>query len=268
MAEAHGKVRRAERSMIRLRIRDIRDNPCQPRTVFDEEAIHELAESIRENGLISPVTVGRHPDGAYFLIAGERRIRALKTLGKSWVDAVVMEADEAESRALSLIENIQRQQLGFFEEANAMKELLRSSGMTQEALSKKLGKNPSTIANRLRLLRLPDEVQKEITKGKLTERHARSLLRLNGMTDKQLELAGLSVRKELNVKQLEQLVEKALSDNKKAKRQVKSIIRDGRMYVNAIQNAVKKLNETGANASCRVEETEKAVSVIVLIPKT
>lgn len=267
MAETFGKIRRADRMLMRIRIRDIKENPYQPRMAFDEEAVRQLSESIRENGLISPITVRRTQEGGFFLIAGERRLRAIKLLGKGWVDAFVMEADEIQSRTLSLIENIQREQLDFFEEALAIRELIRTSGITQDALSKKLGKNPSTIANRLRLLRLPDAVRAEVARYKLTERHARALLRLNGMEEKQRELARLSGEKELTVKQLEGLVAKALEDDKKEKRQIKSMIRDGRIYVNAIRNAVKRLNETGAGASLSVEESEAYVSVIVMIPK-
>jgi len=268
MMEGIKRARRAERSLARVRIREIQFNPYQPRTAFDERAIEELAQSIQENGLISPVTVKRAGENGYVLIAGERRLRALKKLGRNWVDAIIMEADEAEMRVLSLIENIQREQLNFFEEARAMRELLRSTGATQEALSRKLGRNPSTIANRLRLLRLSEPVREVILSKGLTERHARALLRLEGEADRQLQLAECAAEKELNVRQLEALVDEAMKNTEKPKRQMKAFFRDQRMYVNAIRDAVKQICKSGAQAKMRVEETEGEIQVIVSLPKT
>lgn len=250
-------------ALVRVRIRDIMENPYQPRTEFDETALNGLIVSIRENGLITPVTVRKNQAGGYVLIAGERRIRALRALGRSWTDAVVLEADDIESRTITLIENIQREQLNVFEEAEGMKELLRASGITQEALSRKLGKNPSTIANRLRLLRLPMDVRKVILNGNLTERHARALLKLTDDPEAQFALAQKAADKALTVKKLEALVEKEKEKMLLRKKKMKMILRDKRMFINAVKETVRKLMESGLLVESRVEETDEEVSVIV-----
>ncbi|MBQ6715515.1 MAG: ParB/RepB/Spo0J family partition protein [Clostridia bacterium] len=251
----------------RIRILDIQENPYQPRTEFDEGALNGLISSIRENGLITPVTVRRAKENGYILIAGERRIRALKALGRNWADAVILEADEIESRTISLIENIQREQLNVFEEAEGMKELLRASGITQEALSRKLGKNPSTIANRLRLLRLPADVRKVILEGNLTERHARALLKVEDDPEAQFRLAQRAADKSLTVKKLEALVEKEKENMILRKKKMKTILRDKRMFVNAIKDTVKKLTQAGLDVQFRVLETEEDVNVMVTYVK-
>ena len=155
MLDGLGRSEKPARAMVRVKLREIRNNPYQPREAFDEKAIEGLAQSIRENGLISPLALRRAPGGGYFLVAGERRLRALKLLGKSFADAVILDAGEEESRVLSLIENVQREDLSFFEEARALREILKSTGMTQDALARRVGSSPSAVANRLRLLRLP-----------------------------------------------------------------------------------------------------------------
>ena len=248
----------------RVRIREIQDNPYQPRMEFDETALNGLISSIRENGLITPVTVRRDPAaGGYILIAGERRIRALRALGRNWTDAYILEADEIESRTISLIENIQREQLNVFEEAEGMKELLRASGITQEALSRKLGRNPSTVANRLRLLKLPMDVRKVILEGNLTERHARALLKIGDDSETQYTLALKAAQKGLTVKKLEALVEKEKEKMILRKKKLKTILRDKRMFINAVKDTVKRLMDAGLPIESRVDETDEEVSVIV-----
>lgn len=181
------RLKPSAKVLSRVRVAEIRANPYQPRALFDEESIRALARSIEENGLLSPLLLRRSAGDGYTLIAGERRLRALRVLGRSWVDAIVMEADEADMRALSLIENIQREQLTFLEEAQAMRELLRETGMTQDALARRLGRSPSSVANLLRLLRLPEAVRRAVGEEKLTERHARALLKLDGDEKAQLD---------------------------------------------------------------------------------
>lgn len=259
--------RKPPRALERVRIKEIRLNPYQPRTSFDEAGIAGLAQSIRECGLISPLALRRAPEGGYLLVAGERRLRALSLLGRSWADAIIIEADEAESRAISLIENIQREELNFFEEAQAMRELIRFTGITQDALAKKLGRNPSTVANRLRLLKLPEAVRDVILSARLSERHARALLILDGDTQAQLRIADAAARKGLNVKQLESMIEGARAQKQAARPRVKTVLRDKRMFVNAVADTVKRLVQSGVRASYRVEEDDKTVSVIVSIPK-
>ena len=267
MMESLRRGNKPERQLMRVRVKEIRLNPYQPRNNFDEAAIEGLAESIRENGLISPITLRRLPQGGYGLIAGERRLRALRLLGMGWTDAVVMDADETQTRAMSLIENIQRENLSFFEEARAVRELLRATGETQDAIARRLGRSPSFVANRLRILRLPDEVQGEIRSGELTERHARALLMLNAAPEKQLFAAREAARKSLTVRETEQLVQRLLAQKPKPGKPPKTVIRDRRIFVNAFKDTVKRLTEAGVNVAYRVEEDEDAVSVIVSLPK-
>ena len=267
MMESLRKSIKPDRQLVRVRVKDIRLNPYQPRSAFDEAAIEGLAESIRENGLISPIILRRLPQGGFGLIAGERRLRALRLIGTGWTDAVVMDADEAETRALSLIENIQRENLSFFEEARAVRELLRATGQTQDTVARRLGRSPSFVANRLRILRLPDEVQAEIRSGALSERHARALLALNSDPEAQLTAAREAARRSLNVRETEALVKKLLTPKPAPGTRRKAVIRDQRIFVNAFKDTVKRLSESGVNVVYRVEENDDAVNVIVSLPK-
>ncbi len=266
MAESVFDYRKPRGALARVRISDISDNPYQPRAAFEDKSVAGLAQSIRECGLISPIAVRRAKTGGFVLIAGERRLRALRLLGRSFADAIIIEADEIQSRALSLIENIQREELNFFEEARALRELLMATGESQQQLSKKLGRNPSTIANRLRLLRLPDDVRDIILASKLSERHARCLLRLEERPECQAALAKAAAERGYTVKKLESLVERALTEEKPKKR-VRTVVRDKRMFVNAIADTVKRLTGAGVNADYRVEESETHINVIVSLSK-
>ena len=267
MLDGLGRSEKPARAMVRVKLREIRNNPYQPREAFDEKAIEGLAQSIRENGLISPLALRRAPGGGYFLVAGERRLRALKLLGKSFADAVILDAGEEESRVLSLIENVQREDLSFFEEARALREILKSTGMTQDALARRVGSSPSAVANRLRLLRLPAEAQSVIVEGKLTERHARALLALDGNPPAQLALAREAAEKGLNVRQTEKRAEEIQKTKAAPGRQVKTFFRDQRMAMNAVRDTVRKLTQTGVNAKLSVEEDEREFRAIVAFPK-
>ncbi len=267
MSESIFNIRKPKGALVRVRISDISENPYQPRAAFEDKSVAGLAQSIRECGLISPISVRRAKNGGFVLIAGERRLRATRLLGRNYIDAIIVEADEIQSRALSLIENIQREELNFFEEANALKELLMATGETQQQISKKLGRNPSTIANRLRLLRLPDDVKDIILTSKLSERHARCLLRLEERPESQAALAKAAAERGYTVKKLEALVERALTEEK-PKARVRTIVRDKRMFINAIADTVKRLTGAGVNADYRVEEDETHINVIVSLPKS
>ena len=166
-----------ERQLRRIKTSQITRNPNQPRKYFDPEAIGQLAESIRQYGVLNPLTVRRTGDG-YELIAGERRLRAAKQAGLLEVPCMVMSATEQDSSALALVENLQRRDLDFFEEAWGFKKLIDTFGLTQEEAARKVGKTQSAVANKLRLLRLSQKNMQMIREGDLTERHARALLRL------------------------------------------------------------------------------------------
>ena len=168
----------AGRQLCWLPLSSIHPNSRQPRTDFDEFALMELAASIRQNGLLQPVTVRPAAEG-YELIMGERRCRACRLLGHTHIEAFVLPADDQESALLALVENVQRKNLHFFEEAEALSRLC-GQGMAQDTLARMLGKSPSAINNRLRLLRLEPSVREVICEGQLTERHARALLSLPG----------------------------------------------------------------------------------------
>ena len=155
-------------------------NPYQPRKYFSQKSIQELADSIRQIGLLQPINVRRCGDGKYELIAGERRLRACKLAGLSYVKALITSTlSDQELASIAMIENLQRENLHFFEEAEGYQSLLREHGFTQEELAKKLSKNQSTIANKLRILKLTRNVKDKILTTGLSERHARALLRLH-----------------------------------------------------------------------------------------
>ena len=185
----------------------IKPNPYQPRKVFDDEKIDQLATSIAQYGLLQPITVLPMEDGNYQLVAGERRLLACRKLRMQEVPAILTSMDEERSSALALIENIQRCDLNYFEEAMAIQKLMKMVGHTQQAVAKKLGKNQSTIANKLRLLQFSEEVREAILAANLTERHARALLNLNEQGDEVLLKAVKEIsEKEMNVSQTEKYI--------------------------------------------------------------
>ena len=255
---------RGGRQLTRVRLHEISPNPSQPRRAFSENAIMELAGSIRRYGLLSPLIV-RRTEAGYELIAGERRLRALLLLGEEETDAVVMAAGDRESALIALIENIQRENLSFFEEAEAYQSLLTEHGLNREELAGRLNRSPSAVANRLRLLKLPPAVRAAICIHGLTERHARALLRLNGEQG-QLEALDKAVKQQMNVRALEQLIERMLRE-KTEKPVVRGIYRDHRMFVNAMLNTVRTLQESGAGVTSRVVDRGDGVEITVMIPR-
>lgn len=255
---------RGGRQLTRVKLDDIAPNPAQPRRVFSENGIVELAGSIRRYGLLSPLIVRRTETG-YELIAGERRLRALRLLGEEETDAVVMTACDRESALIALVENIQRENLSFFEEAEAYQALVTEQGLSREELAGRLNRSLSAVANRLRLLKLPASVRAGICINGLTERHARALLRLSSEED-QLEALGRAVKHQMNVKGLEQLIERMLRE-KSARPTVRGVYRDHRMFVNAMMNTVRTLQESGAGVTSRVTERSDGVEITVIIPR-
>ena len=191
--------------IVEVDVREIVPNPHQPRTEFDYADIQSLADSIAQNGILQPLTV-RRGESNYELIAGERRLRAAKLAGLTVVPCIVMDISSRNSAIMALVENIQRQDLNFFDEASAIERLISYYGMTQEDAAAKLGKAQSTIANKLRLLRLTAEEREIIMKYNLTERHARALLRLSAPQER-LAVLEKVVKNNLNVEKTEQAVE-------------------------------------------------------------
>jgi len=199
--------------ILSLSLDEILPSPWQPRRTIDPEKISELAKSIQESGLLQPITVRRTPAG-FELVAGERRWRASREAGQTHVDAIVREVTDAEALMLSLIENIQRDDLNPIEEAQGYARIAEEFNLSQEEIAQKMGKDRATVANFLRLLKLPEEVRKEIQKGTLSAGHGRSLLALEG-APAQREIARLVISKGLSVRAVEELIHRMKTGKKK-----------------------------------------------------
>ena len=268
--DKQGKDKKAQngQKLLNVPVESVQPNPSQPRRSFNEQALEELAHSIRQFGLLQPITVRKLGTDKYELIAGERRLRAAKLAGFTRINAIVMPAIEQESALLAIVENLQREGLNCFEEAQAYYEILRDHGLTQEELARELGKNQSTIANKIRLLRLGGEVRAFAERHAMSERHVRALLRLADER-KQLEIARKVVEQSLSVKQtealVERLVEETTSDKKRSK--VRLLHRDYRLFVNTIRATVAQIKEQGVNASVSTKDLGDSVEIRVLITK-
>lgn len=188
--------------VFELELKKVYPNPNQPRKIFDEVSLNELASSIKANGVIMPIVVNKDSEGKYMIIAGERRFRASKIAGKTSIPAIVKEYDERQVKEISLIENLQREDLNPIEAATAMKQLMEDYGLTQEELSNRIGKNRSTIANTLRLLSLDSEVIKLVATGKLSSGHARALITLPN--EMQKKIANNAIKNGMSVRDVEQ----------------------------------------------------------------
>lgn len=249
----------------------IRPNRTQPRRNFDEEELKSLSRSIVENGILQPLVVRRINSTEFELIAGERRLRAAIMAGLNKVPCVVHKCGDKDSALLALIENLQRADLSMFEEARGIARLIRKYGLTQEQAAIKLGKKQSTIANKLRLLRLTFEEQEWIISSNLSERHARALLRIN---DEGLRREALSriISENMSVLAAEELVSDLLlkkpepEPDKKPERKI--AIKDVRIFVNTINKAVDTMRLSGINAISRRSETDDYIEYTVKIPKS
>ena len=243
-------------------IEKITVNPYQPRTHFDADNLYELAQSIRENGLIQPIVVRELDNDSYEIIAGERRYRAMMMIGQVEVPCIVSSATDEASAHLALIENIQREDLSPVEEAFAYKEILRLQKITQKELALKLGKSQSFIANKIRLLELPESVLSSVTQNKITERHARALLSVD--KEEVDEVLDRIIRDKLNVKQTETLVQRP---KKSTKPRVRGFSGNIKIGVNTIKQAVVMVEKTGIAVKQEIEETEDEVVVTIRFPK-
>lgn len=206
----------ASTSAVKLKIMDIEPNRDQPRKIFDEDALAELADSIAKHGVIQPLLVRPMPDGSYQLVAGERRWRASRMAGLTEVPVVIKELSDGEAMALALIENLQREDLNAIEEAQGIKALMDTLSLTQDEAAERVGKSRPAVANALRLLKLPDSVIALVSDGKLSPGHARALL---GFKDEQdiIETADLIIEKGLTVRDVEKLVKKRNKEPKAEK---------------------------------------------------
>ena len=255
--------------VLLLNIREISSNPYQPRSQFEPRALQELADSISQNGLLQPVTV-REWENGYQLIAGERRLMACKMLGMEQIPAIVNRVDDEKSAVFALIENLQRKDLNYFEEAQGIQTLMQTSGMSQQEVAKKLGKAQSTVANKLRLLFFGEDLRQKRLDNGLTERHARALPRL---PNERLvnEAIQYIVAERLNVGESESYIESLLTavpekpPSKPATRLF--VVKDLRIFMNTITKAVSTMRLAGIEVDTSKEEDEEYIHYLVKIPK-
>lgn len=255
-----------KRQVLELPIGSILPNPNQPRQSFEPGALEELSQSIAQLGVLQPLSVRRTAAG-WELIAGERRLRAAELAGLSTVPCLPVEADDASSSLLALVENLQREDLDVWEEAAALRRLMDDFHLSQQEVGRRVGKSQSAVANKLRLLKLPDDIIDDLRQACLTERHARALLRL---PTPELQRAALThiLRRRLNVAQTEAYVDK-LSGKDQSPRRATPIYRtkDVRLFLNTIHRSLSIMRSAGVSAQCDRAETEHELTLTIHIPK-
>lgn len=251
--------------VVLINIGEISPNPAQPRTDFYHDELQALAQSIEENGILQPLTVRENMKGKYEIIAGERRLRAADLAGLKEVPCIIIETDSKQSAVFALIENIQRQDLNFFEEAVAISNLIIEWNVTQEEASRRLGKAQSTIANKMRLLKFDEQQQKKILDNGLTERHARALLKITDPMVLDKAIYYISA-KHLNVKQSEKYIKDLIESENKPKRNFIPVIKDVRLFLNTINRAIETMQSAGIPAKAEKREQEDCIEYIVRIP--
>lgn len=256
-------------NVLNLPMGKIHPNRFQPRTIFDDSKIEELARTIHTHGIIQPIVVRTMENGDYEIIAGERRYRAMKSLQWVEVPAIIREMSDKETASVALIENLQREELTAIEEAQAFQQLLELHELTQEALAQRLGKGQSTVANKLRLLKLPEQIKESILKREISERHARALVPLKN-EELQLQLLEEIKEQDYNVRQLEQRIREILEPIEKVKKprvKRKSVSRDVRIALNTIRESLTLVNKTGIDLKAEEEEHDEYYQITVKIPK-
>ncbi len=281
--------------VVLLNVREILPNPSQPRKDFNIIELENLALSIKQNGILQPITVRKNLLGKYEIISGERRLRACKLIGLRTVPCIIIETDQRQSAILAILENVQRQDLNFFEEAKAIVSLISEWEITQEEIANRLGKAQSTIANKIRLLKLTKREQTIIVNSNLTERHSRALLKID---DKDIRYKALNfiIHNKLNVNQTDEYIdnfisgiididgnnvleknfecdidESELNQNKninkcKNKKMKIPIVKDIRLFLNSINKAIDTMKSAGVNAYTKKNETDNYVEYVVRIP--
>lgn len=248
-----------------LDIHLIDPNEYQPRAIFSQEKIEELALTIHTHGVIQPIVV-RQRGERYEIVAGERRYRAMQHLGWTEVPAIVRQLDDTETASIALIENLQREQLTAIEEAAAYAQLLKLHDMTQEALAQRLGKSQSTIANKLRLLKLNESVQRAVLEQQISERHARALLAVPD--EEQERFVQLIVDEKWSVKQLEEHLQKEREPRPSKKRPtIKMVNKDVRIAMNTIKQSLQLVEKSGLPVETEEDEDEEHYILTVKIPK-
>lgn len=259
-------TKNGKRQVVELQVSAIFPNPNQPRQYFDPDALDELSRSIAQVGILQPLTVRRAENG-WVLIAGERRLRAAEQAGLTTVPCLIMDIDEQSSSLLALVENIQRADLDVWEEATALRKLIDDYHLSQEEAGHQVGISQSTVANKLRLLKLPADVIERLRAANLTERHARSLLRLSDPRQ-QREALDHIIRHKLNVAKTEIYVDRLCRQEEKIRKAVPIYrTKDVRLFLNTIKRSLAIMQSAGVKASCGREESEHEITLTIHIPK-
>ena len=256
--------------LLYLRVEDIAPNPMQPRKVFEEEALRELSESIRSYGVLHPLTV-RLRCGKYELVAGERRLRAARLAGLREVPCMVVDVDLEDAGLLALVENLQRKDLDFLEEARGLQKMIRLFGMSQEEAARRIGRSQSAVANKLRLLKLPEDVLESLRENGLSERHGRALLRLPDVESQRAALETV-LEKEMTVAATDAYVDALLASPEPPPRRPEArrsfVMKDVRVFLNSLTHGLDLMKQGGIAAGLRREETEDALILTISIPKS
>lgn len=253
--------------IVEIPVAMIEANPEQPRKIFRDEELDELKSSIAEYGVLQPLIVKKTEGRRFFLIAGERRLRAATLAGLKTVPAIVKSFDERETALVALVENVQREDLNFLEEARAYKKLMEDFGLTQGEIAKRVGKQQSTISNKIRILGLPEEIQEAVLENNLSERHARALLRLDGQEERRRVIARITANY-LNVKQTEKLVEDIIAGKERTLRQQKKInYISYKIYLNTIRKAFNQVKDVEKDAKFIQNDLGEFLEVKIIIPK-
>jgi len=248
-----------------LPVSNIAPNPTQPRSSFSRTGLEELSASIAQHGILQPLSVRRTDSGGYELISGERRLRAAVLAGLTEVPCILISADETQSSILALMENIQRRDLDFLEEAQALQALLQATGQTQEALARQIGKSQSSVANKLRLLKLTPTALRLLRDAGLSERHARALLRLE-LPVQQEAAARHAAEHHLTVSQTESYVEALLHPAPK-RNQPTFLLKDVRLFLNTLAKNLKLIQSAGVPADCQRQDLEHEILLTIRIPR-
>jgi ParB family chromosome partitioning protein len=246
-------------------VQQITSSPYQPRSIFDDEKIDELCQTIKTHGIIQPIVLRAKNEG-YEIIAGERRWRAVKKLGLETIPAIIRDFNDSQTASIALIENLQRENLTSIEEATAYHQLMVLHGLTQESLAQRLGKNQSTIANKIRLLQLVEPIKEALMNKSITERHARALLSLES-EELQLRVLEDIIKKELNVKQTEMRVNFYKEDLMIKKKKRFSSSKDIRLALNTIRQSIEMVKGSGLTIITDENEHEEHYQITIKIPK-
>ncbi len=261
-------VRRGD--IVWLPAGDIAPSPVQPRRLFDEKDLEELSESIRNYGILNPLTV-RCRGGKFELVAGERRLRAAKLAGLREVPCILLDVNMEDASLIGLIENLQRKDLDFIEEAAGLSRLIRMFGMSQEEAARRIGKSQSAVANKLRLLKLPPDVLEKLRGYGLSERHGRALLRLEGPAAQRMALEYIAANS-LTVAAAEEYIDTLLKapaeETERPAPHRTLVLKDVRVFLNSLNRSLDLMKQGGIDAAVSREETESSLILTISIPKT